>query len=73
MRDLDLLNEYLVRLRQEKLQIAHQQALASDPDLGRHLFYIRLTAHEAELCNRIREAVKVLANDSGKFVKEFLP
>lgn len=72
MRELDLLNEYLVRLRQEKLQLAHQQALQPD-DPGRHLLNIRVSAHEAELCSRIREAVKVLAKDPGQFMKEFLP
>lgn len=69
MRDLDLLNEYLVRLRQEALQQAHQNALHEHPSM----LWIQTYARQAELCNRIREAVKVLANDSGKFVKEFLP
>lgn len=69
MRDLDLLNEYLVRLRQERLQAAHGLAIHPDAEL----LQIRICAHEAELCSRIREAVKVLANDSGKFMKEFLP
>lgn len=72
MRELDLLEDYLVKLRQEKLELAHKQALASDPDLGRHLFYIRLSAHEAELCTRIREAVKILTKDPGQFIREFL-
>jgi hypothetical protein len=69
MRDLDLLGDYLVRLRQEKLQLAHQHALQANPSL----LTIQVNAHEAELCTRIRDAVKVLAKDSGQFVKEFLP
>lgn len=69
MRDLDLLGDYLVRLRQEKLQHGHQLALLDNPSL----LWIQTCAREAELCNRIREAVKVLAKDSGQFVKEFLP
>lgn len=72
MRELDLLDEYLVKLRQEKLQLAHQQALAFDPELERQLFHVKLTAHEAELCTRIRDATKVLARDPGAFIKEFL-
>lgn len=71
MRDLDLLGDYLVRLRQEKLQQAHAQALAND-EPARQLLYIQISAHEAELCNRIRDAVKVLVNDPGKFIEEFL-
>jgi hypothetical protein len=69
MRDLDLLGEYLVRLRQEKLQHGHQLALQDDPSL----LCIQVSAREAELCNRIRDAVKVLASDPGKFIQEFLP
>lgn len=68
MRELELLGEYLVRLRQEKLQLAHEQALAPDSQL----LHVQVSAHQAELCTRIRDAVKVLANDPGKFIKEFL-
>lgn len=69
MRELELLGDYLVRLRQEKLQLAHKMTLSDDP----HLVQIKTCAHEAELCTRIRDAVKVLANDPGRFIKEFLP
>ena len=69
MRDLDLLNEYLVRLRQERLANAHSLTLATNPNWP----LVQVCAHEAELCTRIRDAVKVLANDPGKFLKEFLP
>lgn len=72
MRDLDLLGDYLVKLRQEKLQLAHAQALETDPEPSRQLFHIKVTAHEAELCSRIREALKVLAKDPGQFIQEFL-
>lgn len=68
MSDLDLLGDYLVRLRQEKLQLSHAEALTGDGDL----MMICIHAHEAELCTRIRDAVKVLAHDSGKFIEEFL-
>ncbi len=68
MRDLDLLHTYLVRLRQERLQQGHAQALHTAPDLAA----LRICAHEAELCDRIDRAVKVLSGDPGKFVKEFL-
>lgn len=73
MRDLDLLTEYLVRLRQERLAHAHVLALAHYTGTEGQLLQIKVAAHEAELCTRIRDAVKVLANDSGKFMKEFLP
>lgn len=68
MRELELLSDYLVRLRQEKLHRAHAQALGDDP----RVVHIAVTAHEAELCNRILAAVKVLAHDPGKFIQEFL-
>lgn len=69
MRELDLLVNYLQRLRQEKLQMAHARALEDHNDLT----HIRICAHQAELCARMLAAVKVLANDPGKFIKEFLP
>ena len=68
MQELELLGEYLVKLRGERLQQGHAKALGSDSSLTD----IRICAHEAELCTRIRDAVKVLANDPGKFIKEFL-
>lgn len=72
MRDLDLMAQYLLKLRQEKLQLAHAQSLLTDTSAHRHLLHIKVTAHEAELCSRILGALKVLTNDSGKFIKEFL-
>jgi hypothetical protein len=71
MRDLDLLSHYLVRVRQEKLQLAHALALVTAESHGM-LAAIRIHAHEAELCDRIGRAVKVLTDDPGKFIKEFL-
>ncbi len=69
MRDLELLGEYLVRLRQERLQQGHTRAL----DGKSTLTDIQICAHEAELCSRMLGAVKVLAHDAGKFIEEFLP
>ncbi len=68
MRELELLGEYLIKLRQERLQQAHAAALSSDAAL----LQIQVCAHEAELCSRIHAAVKVLASDPGKFIKEFM-
>lgn len=68
MRELDLLSDYLVRLRQEKLQRGHMQAL----DKTATLEDVRASAHEAELVIRIQQAVQVLARDPGKFIQEFL-
>lgn len=67
MRDLELLGDYLLQLRRERLEMAHAEALT-----GADIARIRIYAHEAELCQRIRDAVKVLANDSGKFIEEYL-
>jgi hypothetical protein len=68
MRDLDLMAQYLLKLRQEKLQTSHKLALQEH---GSKLS-IKVNAHEAELCSRILGALKVLTNDSGKFIREFL-
>ncbi len=68
MRDLQLLEDYLVRLRQERLQLGHQRALNADTTLVE----LQIYAHEAELCTRIRGAVKALEHDSGKFIEDYL-
>jgi len=68
MRDLDLMAQYLLKLRQERLQQAHAHALAPEASLGD----IRICAHEAELCNRVLAAAKLLAKDTGQFIKEYL-
>lgn len=68
MRDLDLLEQYLIRLRQERLQHAHGHALEKAPDLTQ----IVVCAHEAELIDRIRAALKELAQDAGQFIKGYL-
>lgn len=68
MRDLQLLHRYLVRLRQERLQLAHSMALTDDP----RILDVKVCAHEAELCNRIHAAVKVLEHDPAQFIEEFL-
>lgn len=68
MRELDLLNDYLVKLRQERLQRGHAKAL----DANATLEDVRICAHEAELVMRIQQAVQVLARDPGKFIQEFL-
>ena len=60
--------QYLLKLRQEKLQHGHARAL----DFSSDLVDIRCRAHEAELCSRILGALKVLTNDSGRFIQEFL-
>ena len=68
MRELELLADYLVRLRQERLQLAHSLALSTDP----RILAIKAHAHEAEICERILKATRVLADDPGKFIKEYL-
>lgn len=68
MQDLELFGQYLLRLRSERLQQGHARAL----DLTMDVLDIRVAAFEAELCSRIHKALKVLAADSGKFIKEYL-
>ncbi len=69
MRDLDLLNQWLVRQRQHALQVAHAHALHPDASL----LVLRSAAIQAEFCDRVREAVVMLANNPDKFIKEYLP
>lgn len=68
MRDLDLLNRWLVKQRQSALQYGHSLALSKDVDV----VTLKALAIQAEFCDRVREALKVLANDPGSFIKEFL-
>lgn len=70
MRDLDLLEQYLVRLRQEKLQLGHQAALKAEST--KDFIQIANYAHEAELVERIRAELKVLAHEPGEFIKRNL-
>jgi hypothetical protein len=70
VRELELLQSYLTRLRQEKLQGGHAAALAAtNPDDMMHLV---ARAHEAELVSRILAAVKDLDKDMGLFIKNHL-
>lgn len=57
-----------MRLRQERLQQSHGYALERAPDLTQ----IVIRAHEAELVERIRGAVKELEQDPGQFIKQYL-
>jgi len=68
VRDLDLFEQYLLRLRQECLQLGHGHALKAEPDLTQ----IVVLAHEAELIERIRGALKELETDSGQFIRSYL-
>jgi hypothetical protein len=69
MRDLDLLGDWLVRQRRSALQYAHACTLGRDTDL----LQVKALAYQAEFCDRVLEAVKVLAKDPGKFIQEFMP
>lgn len=70
MRDLDLLEQYLVRLRQEMLQASHRTLIGDFNDIA--MREARALALQAELVDRIRGAVKELAQDPGQFVKGYL-
>lgn len=70
MRDLDLLEQYLLRLRQELLQASHRALIGDFNDIA--LREARGYAQQAELVERIRAAVKELALDPGEFIKRNL-
>jgi hypothetical protein len=69
VRDLDLLNQWLVLMRQRALQHGHVLALGDEPNV----VSIKAMAIQAEFCDRVREALVVLANNPDKFIKEYLP
>lgn len=70
MQQLDLLEQYLVRLRQETLLASHRTLIGNTDDAA--LREARSLAQQAELVDRIRGAVKELARDSGQFIKGYL-
>lgn len=70
MTDLALLEQYLIRLRQERLQQAHTATLGSTSTEA--FIFIKSCAHEAELVQRILAAVKDLQKDPGDFIKRHL-
>lgn len=70
VRDLDLLEQYLVRLRQEMLQASHRTLIGDGDDVT--MREARSLAQQAELVDRIRGAVKELAQDAGEFIKRNL-
>jgi hypothetical protein len=71
MRELSLFREYLVRLRQEKLQNGHKHALSATTSHGNVLPMV-VCAHEAELVQRIMGALSELDQDSGEFTSKYL-
>lgn len=70
MRDLDLLEQYLLRLRREMLEASHRTLIGDANDIT--MREARSLAQQAELIDRIRGAVKELATDSGQFIKGYL-
>lgn len=68
MHELELFGQYLLRVRQERLQQAHVRSLAPDASFSD----VKVCAYEAELCSRIHSALKVLDHDTGKFIQDFL-
>jgi len=70
MRELDLLDQYLLRLRQEFLQASHHTLIGDAGDIA--LREARGYALQAELIERIRAALKELAKDPGQFIKGYL-
>lgn len=70
MRELELFSQYLIRLRQEKLQLGHMSALTLQDE--REFIHVSNRAHEAELCQRIADALKLLEKDPGQFIAQHL-
>lgn len=70
MRELALFEQYLVQLRQEKLQQGHASALAATS--AHDFVHIVSAAREAELVQRLLVAVRALGADPGQFIKEYL-
>ena len=70
MRDLDLLTQYLLRLRREMLEASHHTLIGASSDAA--LRDARSLAQQAELVERVAGAVKELAADSGQFIKVYL-
>ncbi len=70
MRELELLQQYLIRLRQERLQQGHATALVAQHPSD--LVAICARAHEADLVSRILAAVKDLEKDPGLFIRSHL-
>lgn len=70
MRDLDLLEQYLLRLRQELLQSSHRALIGDFNDIA--LREARGYAQQAELCDRVRGALKELEKDPGDFIRKNL-
>lgn len=70
MRDLDLLEQFLVRLRQDLLQSSHRTLIGDFNDAA--MRNARNFALQAELVDRIRYEVKELGKDAGEFIKRNL-
>jgi hypothetical protein len=70
VRDLNLFEQYLLQLRQQKLQESHATLIAelNDDAIRR----ARTLAYEADLIQQLITALRALNNDPGQFIKEFL-
>jgi len=67
VRELDLFRQYLVRQRGNFLERSHTALLGVS-----HFDEARIAAHQAELCDTFRKALKVLGDDAGEFIKQYL-
>lgn len=70
MRELALFEQYLVLVRQEKLQLSHSALVsgirAEDAE------WARIYAHQADFVDRALTALRALNADPGQFIKEYL-
>lgn len=70
MHELDLFEQYLYRVRAERMQQAIiLGAAATAPS---HLYDIKARACEADLMLRLVAALKVLKQDPGQFIQDHL-
>lgn len=69
MTDLDLFDRYLLLLRQERLEQSHNTLVVGDTGWAEKA---RVLACQAELVNRIRDALKDLGRGPDRFIEKHL-
>lgn len=69
MQDLELLDEYLIEVRREKLRASHALLVSGSAAAWTEA---ARNAHEADLVERIRGAVRDLSKDQGVFIQKHI-
>jgi hypothetical protein len=68
MRDLGIIDEWLVKLQKEKREAVHKSLLGWGEQTPR----ATILAHEIELISKMREAIRLVESDPGKFIRDFM-